>query len=111
MESELQEQYDDAKRLVLELHRRFLNGDPAGIPLNLQGEDLRYSLLDGTDLSRASFNGAKFRRAEFIACNFHLSTFVGARFTRVRMDGALVRPTRPDLWRAPSACKIRASLP
>lgn len=94
MSDEFQEEYDRAKRLILDSHRRFLDGEKDGVRLNLQGEDLRRSRFGEANLCQARFDGAILDRAEFSDCNFHLARFVGARLTKVIMTRAVFRPTR-----------------
>jgi uncharacterized protein YjbI with pentapeptide repeats len=93
MANDITLEYDKAKRLILNAHKRFLELKPDGVLLDLEGENLRLAVFDGADLRRATFTKAVFQKADFTDCDFHLARFENARLTRVKMAGAVFSPT------------------
>lgn len=75
----------------LELHRKYLNGEPGGVRLNksradLQGINLCSTDLAGAELDRADLTGANLGRA-----NLRSTDLRGANLTNTNLDGADLR--------------------
>ena len=73
---------------LLDLHRRWILGEPGGERLDLRGEcmrgaSLRHAVLTGALLDRADFCGADLRDAWLAG-----ASLTGARFDRAQLDGA-----------------------
>ena len=60
-------------QIILEKHKRWLNGEYGGERANLRESDLRDADLSGADLRRADLRGADLRRANMIKSDLDFS--------------------------------------
>ena len=63
---------------VLELHKKYLNGDPDGKRANLSGADLIRANLSGADLIRANLSGADLNGANLSGADLSWANLSGA---------------------------------
>jgi uncharacterized protein YjbI with pentapeptide repeats len=89
--------YNKAKRLLLDAHKRFLEFEPDGLLLNLEGADLRHAVFDDVNLSRAQFRRVRLLKANFADCSLHLARFDNSRLTRIRLTDAVFSATNRQL--------------
>ena len=102
---------------ILELHKKWLNGEEGGERANLSGADLRWANLSGAnlrwadlsgaDLSDANLSGANLRWANLSGAQGLLSAcnYLDAHFERVK-DGYIAYKTFGAQYRAPKKWKI-----
>lgn len=60
-------------QIILEKHKRWLNGEYGGERADLRGADLRGAYLSEADLSEADLGGANLRRANMIKSDLDFS--------------------------------------
>ncbi len=66
---------------ILELHKKFLNGEKGGLRAKLRDADLSFANLTGADLTRADLTRADLRFADLTRANL-----TGADLTRANLD-------------------------
>ena len=91
-------EYDELKK-ILDLHKRWLNGDADGRRANLQGADLQDMDLRGADLwgadaQNASFAGADLQNADLGKADLRGADFFYANLQNVELRGADLRDAR-----------------
>ena len=102
-------EYDELKK-ILDLHKRWLNGDADGRRANLQGADLQdmdlrgaylweadaqNASFAGADLQNANLGRAVLRRADFFHANLQNVELWGADLRDARLQGAKNIPDLP----------------
>ena len=91
-------EYDELKK-ILDLHKRWLNGDADGRRANLQGADLQDMDLRGADFwgadaQNASFAGADLQNADLGKADLRGADFFYANLQNVELRGADLRDAR-----------------
>ena len=91
-------EYDELKK-ILDLHKRWLNGDADGRRANLQNADLQNMDLRGADLwgadaQNASFAGADLQNADLGKADLRGADFFYANLQNVELRGADLRDAR-----------------
>ena len=81
----------DDLRQVLELHRRWLNGEDSGQRANLRGADLGGADLSGADLRGADLGGADLRGANLRGADLCGAYLSGADLRGANLGGADLR--------------------
>jgi len=75
-------------QMVLEKHRKWINGEPDGEKADLSHTDLNGASLDGASLDGASLNGASLIRASLNGASLIRASLDGASLIRASLDGA-----------------------
>ena len=93
---------------ILELHRKFLDGDNGGKRADLSGADLRWADLGGAnlrgaDLSGANLSGADLRGADLSGANLREANLNGANLIGANLSGAAL------LWANLSGADLRGA--
>ena len=88
---------------VLELHKKWLDGDSTGRiadlrGADLRGADLRRAKLRGADLRYANLNGADLRGADLRDADFRNATLRGADLRRAKLRDADIDFSVWPLW-------------
>ena len=91
-------EYDELKK-ILDLHKKWLNGDADGRRADLQGADLqdvdlRGANLWGADAQNASFAGADLQNADLGKADLRGADFFYANLQNVELRGADLRNAR-----------------
>ncbi|MBQ3299699.1 MAG: pentapeptide repeat-containing protein [Ruminococcus sp.] len=72
--------------LILDKHKKWLNGDPDGERAGLRGADLSGADLRGADLSRADLSGADLSRAHLRGADLYGADLSGADLSGADLD-------------------------
>ncbi len=89
---------------VLELHKKWLDGDSAGKRADLLGENLRCADLRGANLRGANLRGADLLGANLIYANLIYANLRGANFLGADLRGADLRGANIDYSAFPLWC-------
>jgi len=73
---------------ILELHKKWLNGDVGGVRASLDGASLEGASLVGANLEGASLDGASLVRANLDGARLIRASLDGARLIRANLEGA-----------------------
>ena len=73
---------------ILELHKKWLNGDVGGVRASLDGASLEGASLVGANLEGASLDGASLVRANLYGARLIRASLDGARLIRANLEGA-----------------------
>jgi hypothetical protein len=76
---------------VLELHAKYLLGDPEGVRANLKGAKLWSADLEGADLRGADLSGANLRDANLGVADLYGANLAGANLLGADLEGANLR--------------------
>lgn len=75
-------------RAIIFAHRKFLEGDPEGVCIDLRGANLTGVNFRGLDLRQANFARANFEGADLRKANLAGSNLCAANLHRVKIKGA-----------------------
>lgn len=89
---------------VLELHKKWLDGDSTGRIADLRDADFRNATLRGADLRGAGLRDADFRGANLIYANLIYANLRGANFLGADLRGADLRGANIDYSAFPLWC-------
>ena len=78
-------------QIILEKHKRWINGEDGGERANLRESDLRGANLSGADLREADLRGANLREADLREADLSGAYLSGAYLRRANLSGADLR--------------------
>ena len=90
-------------RQLLDLHRRWLNGEDSGQRADLSGADIRIADLFGADLSGADLSGADIRSANLSGADIRGANLSGANLFGADLSGQQLRYASCS-WTAHGEC-------
>ena len=94
----------DELNKVVELHKKWINGDSDGVRADLRGADLRGADLREADLREAYLQGANLREADLRGAYLQGAYLQGADLQRADLEGADLRGADIDFSCLPLWC-------